>query len=292
MAKISVTSGEQLFDRVLVSVDDFSVFSGDAPKLFTATKRSRHLTDFFHSLLALSVTARLIRYGRYLIEEYSDFEDEYLRAKIVEFTRDKLLIYSGNCSDLDEIVARTLEASRKSKRDISKAIKTRVQNEFPDPSCYLCGIKLTYGSTAEVSCASCGQEVIDYEKEFVTYEHLWPSAYGGDTDVRNLLPACRWCNGNKGSLTSWQWANIAATVLANRPTDKDWRKLSRDAKIAVTMRVAWDVAVRHNLSLREAALKAGPYSKEFALVDPEDSSDFFNIRAHDLASLGLDWSLR
>jgi len=293
MAKISVTSGEQLFDTVLASVEDFDAFRTGAPKLFTSTKRSERLTEFFHSLLALSVTARLVRCGRLVLEKYPEFDDDYLCARIVEFARDKLLIYSGNCTDLEAVVTGALEASRKSKREISKAIKVRIQTEFPEPSCYLCGRRLTYESTAAYACGTCGREIKDLERdEPATYEHLWPSAYGGDTDVRNLLPACRWCNRSKGSLTGWQWANIAATLLPNSPTPTDWQKLGRGEKIAVAMRAAWDVAVKDNLSLRDAALKAGPYSKEFSLVDSEDSSDFFNLRAHDLESLGLDWSLR
>ena len=293
MAKISVTSGEQLFDIVLGSVDDFHAFRSGSPKLFTATRRSERLTEFFHDMLALSVTARLIRYGRDAIKAYPELDDEDIRAKIVEFTRDKLLIYSGNCRDLDGLVAMTLEASRKSKRKISKAIETWIQSEFPDPYCYLCGRKLIYESQAATNCATCGRELQERElDEPATYEHLWPSAYGGDTDVRNLLPACKWCNRNKGSLTGWQWAKIAATLLANPPTEDDWKNLGRAEKIAVAMRVTWDLAVRENLSLRQAALKAGPYGRDFSVVDPEDSTDFFNLRAHDLESLGLDWSLR
>jgi hypothetical protein len=291
MSKLSVTTGEQLFDSVSANVHDFRDFADRFGSVLQVTRRKRHLSGFFHALLTLSATTRLIRYGRFLLEFDPEEADQSLRQKVLAFARDKLLIHSENCSDPQEVVELTLIAARKSKRPITNAHKALIETEFPEPSCYLCGIALSYTAPPAGACVTCGKVMADRtQPEAVSYEHIWPAAYGGDTTVANLLPACRWCNADKDALASWQWASIAATLLPNSPGTDDWKQLRRREKIAMTMRAAWDIAVSERKTLRDALLKVGPY-RSFHLIDSEDSADFFNMRTHDLESLGLDWSL-
>lgn len=293
MAKLSVTAGEQLLDFVAATVHDFREFIGRFGPMLTVTRRTRHFSDYFHWLLALSITTRLIRFARFVIDVEPEIDDKMLRLKVMDFARDKLLIHAANCDDTDELAFLTIAAARKSGRDVTKGLKSAIKLQIPNPSCYLCGIALTYNlDQGNAKCGACDRPMPNPAGiEIAEFEHVWPAAYGGDTDARNLLPACRWCNREKSSLTSWQWANIASTLLRHMPTPEEWKQLRRGERIALTMRVAWDLAAKDGLSLREAVLKAGPYQKEFSLIDVEDSSDFFNIQTHDLEALGLDWSL-
>lgn len=40
-----------------------------------------------------------------------------------------------------------------------------------------------------------------------TLDHVVPRMYGGLTVKNNLVPACRHCNGHKGSSPVWHWWN-------------------------------------------------------------------------------------
>jgi 5-methylcytosine-specific restriction endonuclease McrA len=292
MSKISVTSGEQLLDFIAEGIDDFRAFPEKFNSLLRVTRRRVHMSAFFKSLLALGVTTRLIRYGRHLLEEQPEADEGTLRANVLEFARDKLLVHEANCRDTRALADLTLIAARRSHTRITNAIRVQVQNAVPEPSCYLCGMALTYvKNNAATECDSCGKLLVAKgQPEPAIFEHLWPTAYGGDTSSANLLPACQWCNDKKKALASWQWAGISATLLPNSPSQDDWRQLGRTEKIAMTLRAAWDVATVDRISLRDALLKVGPY-QSFHLIDSEDSSDFFNMRTHDLESLRIDWSL-
>ena len=48
-------------------------------------------------------------------------------------------------------------------------------------------------------CAYCGGEGAD------TLDHIRPKFKGGLNEARNLIPACRKCNGNKGSKDLRDW---------------------------------------------------------------------------------------
>ncbi len=46
------------------------------------------------------------------------------------------------------------------------------------------------------TCVYCGK---NYERNELTIDHVTPRSKGGDSSLRNLVPACRKCNKDKGS---------------------------------------------------------------------------------------------
>ena len=51
-------------------------------------------------------------------------------------------------------------------------------------------------------CVYCGKS---YETNELTLDHVHPKALGGDTVTKNLVPACKCCNHNKGTRHWRDW---------------------------------------------------------------------------------------
>ena len=56
------------------------------------------------------------------------------------------------------------------------------------------------------TCVYCGGI---YEKNELTIDHVKPRSNGGDSSLRNLVPACRKCNKDKGSKEWLTWMRQA-----------------------------------------------------------------------------------
>ena len=52
------------------------------------------------------------------------------------------------------------------------------------------------------TCVYCGK---NYERNELTIDHVKPRSNGGDSSLRNLVPACRRCNKEKGSSYWLNW---------------------------------------------------------------------------------------
>jgi len=51
-------------------------------------------------------------------------------------------------------------------------------------------------------CVYCGET---YDLHDLTLDHVRPRFYGGETTTRNLVPACKRCNHDKGTNNWLQW---------------------------------------------------------------------------------------
>lgn len=59
-------------------------------------------------------------------------------------------------------------------------------------------------------CTYCGDEA-------ACAEHAVPICRGGAHEVENMVPACRWCNSSKGTLTADEYRAVLHICQAMRP---------------------------------------------------------------------------
>ena len=55
------------------------------------------------------------------------------------------------------------------------------------------------------TCVYCGET---YENNELTLDHVYPKAKGGETVTKNLVPACRCCNQDKGTSHWKEWMRM------------------------------------------------------------------------------------
>jgi hypothetical protein len=127
------------------------------------------------------------------------------------------------------------------------------------PYCYLCGTGFDF--------------VGDSHSSF-TIDHVWPKAYGGNSDIENLLGACRSCNGVKASEPSWAMYPIQSL---NAGFDvQDLGVVPKSMRFAVQARAAKQLARAGRLSLRDAYVGLGRPGLPL-VVSSATAVDVFNL---------------
>ena len=188
---------------------------GDVSRALISTGRGGWWVEALQEMAVLHLTRRLVAAASVIVDSRPEW-DSLADREIKQMILDTMLI---DYFLVGEIHARLVSAVRAGRRGISAGTRTQLRSESKrdSPWCYLCGTDLDYDSP-------------DSPTSF-TLDHVWPQAYGGDSDYDNLLPACKSCNGRKGDVASWSLYPIQAQ------SGRDCRKPSTQPQTG--LHLAW-----------------------------------------------------
>ena len=127
------------------------------------------------------------------------------------------------------------------------------------PNCFLCGVEMVFGGT-------------DHDK--FTIDHVWPRAYGGNSDSRTFLVPAERVTKRKAGAASWAMYPVQALVAGHDLEDSSG--LPKVMRFAVQARAAKQVATREGLSLRDAYLRLGRPGEPLVL-SASTAVDVFNL---------------
>jgi hypothetical protein len=234
----------------------------DVSRALISTGRGERWTEAVQDMAVLHLVRRLIAAASKIVGSRPEWDlvaDSDIKQMIVDtMVVDYFLV--------NDIHARLVPAVAAARREISSGTRKQLKAESQRdaPWCYLCG--------AELEDAAADSPV------FFTLDHVWPQAYGGDSDYDNLLPACQSCNHRKGHAASWSLYPIQALVHGYQLTAEDIANLPKEMRFAVLTRAAMDTAVADRLSLKEAFVSLGRPDLP-TVVDESTSVDVFNLTA-------------
>ena len=169
---------------------------GELSRALISTGRGDWWVDALQEMAILHLTRRLVAAASAIVDSRPEW-DVLADREIKQMILDTMVV---DYFLIGEIHARLVPAVQAARRDISRGTRTQLISESKrdSPWCYLCGSDLDYESS-------------DSPVSF-TLDHVWPQAYGGDSDYDNLLPACKSCNGRKGDVASWSLYPIQAQI--------------------------------------------------------------------------------
>ena len=220
-----------------------------------ASNRSDAWVEAFQEMVSLQLARRLISAGDKLVGRHGlPGAEEEIKQVII----DTMLVHYTSAGDIYE---RLLPAIRSARGTISDSVRhsatALARREMP--YCYLCGTEMDFFA--------------DGHQAF-TLDHVWPRAYGGNSDFENLLGACRSCNEAKASEPSWALYPIQSYVAGFEVRDlEDMPKVMR---FAVQARAAKHLAHSEGLSLRDAYLRLGRPNRPVVLNEAT-AVDLFNL---------------
>lgn len=220
-----------------------------------ASNRGSDWVEAFQEMVSLQLARRLISAGGKLMERHGLPAAE---AEIKQVIIDTMVVHYTSAS---EVYERLLPAIRSARQTISESIRRSIaamaRREMP--YCYLCGTEVDFDA--------------DSHRAF-TLDHVWPRAYGGNSDEENLLGACRSCNEAKASEPSWALYPIQSYVAGFEV--RDLEDMPRVMQFAVQARAAKYLAHSEGLSLRDAYLRLGRPNRPVVLNEAT-AVDLFNL---------------
>lgn len=220
-----------------------------------ASNRSDEWAEAVQEMVSLQLARRLISSGVVLLDRHGPVAAE---MEIKQAIIDTMVVHWDSAG---EVFERLMPAVRSAKEPLSDFTRKEVggytQREMPN--CFLCGIEMVFGGTDHLQ---------------FTIDHVWPRAYGGNSDFENLLGACRACNEAKGSAASWSMYPVQALVAGHDLDDSSG--LPKVMRFAVQARAAKQVATREGLSLRDAYLRLGRPGEPLVL-STSTAVDVFNL---------------
>ena len=221
-----------------------------------ASNRGADWVEAFQEMVSLQLARRLIAGGDKLIERHHLPAAE---AEIKQMIIDTMVVHYTSASDIYE---RLLPAIRSARQEISGSVRRYAEAlaRRQMPYCYLCGTEVDFSATGH---------------QAFTLDHVWPRAYGGNSDIENLLGACRSCNEAKASKPSWAMYPIQSYVAGFDVHDLE--EMPKRMRFAVQARAAKRVAQRDGSSLRDAYLKLGRPNRP-EVVNEATSVDLFNLK--------------
>ncbi|MBR3132571.1 MAG: HNH endonuclease [Clostridia bacterium] len=81
---------------------------------------------------------------------------------------------------------------------------------------------LTYTMKRDMVCPFCGAII---RAKSLTLDHMYPRDFGGVSIPNNLIPCCRKCNSNKGSLDCSEYYRLIAKNLSRGDFEKEKQKI-------------------------------------------------------------------
>jgi 5-methylcytosine-specific restriction endonuclease McrA len=253
------TAGEKLFQYIACDILD----EGYANQLCDTQAlqiggRSNDLGQYFYGFNCCNIFARLIRKTERVIQQ-----DRPDPARIItQYAESHLEI--TNRIKARRLSALALAANKSAGRSIPYSVGLAVIGSRILHHCYICGNSISKSK--------------DDESSKLELEHIWPSSYGGDSIEENILPACGVCNRNKADMLLWYTGHLAGFCLKPQPSVSEQVQVKRREKIAWFMRNTYNIAIKYNISLKNAALQHGPIDMDDQKsIDEEDSLDFFNL---------------
>jgi 5-methylcytosine-specific restriction endonuclease McrA len=260
------TAGERLFQYIVNTViGENSHIELQNLQLLRAGGRSDEFFEYFLGTYSFNFMGRCLRKASSIRKTV---EDESLHQGLLTKYFQKTLEMPNVAGErnLDQLALLTFHAVSYSGKSISKRTKLNVRNSQNLCTCYICGKEIVHKS--------------DDPELLIKYEHIWPSSYGGDSAVDNLLPACEKCNSQKADMLLWQDCHIHSFILPPDPSEEEWKKITRAKKIAKHRAKIFDIACNKSLTLKEAAIEAGPIDVHISSLyslDEDDCVDFFNF---------------
>ncbi|MCO4856058.1 HNH endonuclease [Herbaspirillum sp. WGmk3] len=264
-----VTRGEWLYTKLVeLFIDDQKALQSAVGTLRGSAligNRAPEFADYVAGLYCFNLTARLIKTAQALIA-HDAYGEALYRSSMLSFLANHCGIseFRFGRPNINALINLSIEAAFSSGKTISQSVKNGVATSKQQCYCYICGIQIFVSG--------------ELEETSVQYEHIWPSSFGGDSIIENLLPACPHCNNAKGSMLLWQDGPVHSFILPPNPSANDITTINRRAKIAWHRKAIFELAISRHTTLKEAAITHGPVDfSASAPVDLDDASDFFTI---------------
>lgn len=220
------------------------------------SNRAADWVEAFQEMVSLQLARRLISAGDKLIGRYGGDAAEVEIKQVIIDTMMVDYTLSG------DIYQRLLPAIRSARQEISDSVRHTItamaRREMP--YCYLCGTEVDFSAN---------------DHHAFTLDHVWPRAYGGNSDFDNLLGACRSCNEAKASEPSWAMYPIQSYVAGFEVQNLE--RMPKRIRFAVQARAAKQLAQRDGSSLRDAYLKLGRPNRP-VVVNEATAVDLFNLK--------------
>jgi hypothetical protein len=288
------TCGEHLLHFLVAEVGEFQSIESSAELWLAGIPRSRSFAKFVHGVVVLHAFGRLIQVAKAFRSRHLDDEDTCL-SLISGFLLEKMGISHATCQGFEKIPVLALNAARASSKNshrVPQRNQREVQKEFSGMfCCYSCGGELDPNDRRKLvpDPSDGGKEIKNCR--YAEYEHIWPHAFGGNTITSNLAPACQFCNSAKDSEVSWEWGLVQSLIPV---TDLDQltledKHLKRSTKISLHMKAAMQYARQNGTTLKDAIRIIGPRESSVAIIDSDDTPDFFNLKVHDVSRTGVHW---
>jgi HNH endonuclease len=253
------TNGEYFADFLLRSQIDSGPSTREIQRSLIATGRGSEWSDALHEMAVLHLARRLIAAAVSIVSGARDW-DFLAEREIKQMILDTMTI---DYFVVNEIYERLAPAVRSARQTISNGVRGQLEAQARRsmPWCYLCGTDLDFDVVGPTA---------------FSLDHVWPRAYGGDSDSENLLPACKSCNERKASIPSWALYPVQALVAGYQLDAADIAEMPKEMRFAVQARAAADHARRERTSLKEAFIAMGRPDLP-SVIDLSTSVDVFNL---------------
>lgn len=234
----------------------------DLAAALLSTGRGDDWSEAIQDMAVLHLARRLVAGGVSIAAASTDW-DLVVEREIKQMILDTMVV---DYFRVGEIYARLELAVAAARSSISAGTRNQLRSQCQReaPWCYLCGTDLDFGAQGSV-------------RQF-TLDHVWPQAFGGNSDPENLLPACRSCNERKGHAASWSLYPVQALVHGYRLTSDDIAEMPKEMRFAVHSRTAMREAKSSGSSLKEAFVRLGRPDLP-TIIDESASVDVFNLAA-------------
>ncbi len=225
----TATDGERLCNlldhRLLVSP-----VWGMLASALESTGRHSEFADFYRQVAAVALTGRIVSAGVSLAKTM-EISDPGFKKEFVTLLRDYVGIPSRL---LDEVFRFSQRAVLAALEPLPKSLQKRMQTWalHHHSHCYMCGVTLTFENQQP-------------SHHSYTCEHVWPSAYGGNSIIENLLPACSACNSSKkANFATWVMPAIQSLILGLAPPETDFKRFmgATNSRFIIELRKIWPLA--------------------------------------------------
>jgi hypothetical protein len=220
-----------------------------------ASDRSDAWVEAFQEMVSLQLARRLISAGDKLIGQHGLPAAE---TPIKQVIIDTMVVHYTLAGDVYERLLPAIRSARDTPSDaVRRSVEAMARREMP--YCYLCGTEVGF---------------LGDDNQAFTLDHVWPKAYGGNSDFENLLGACKACNETKAGEPSWAMYPIQSFVAGFEVQDLEF--MPKVMRFAVQARAAKQLAQREGRSLRDAYLRLGRPSRPVVLSGAT-AVDLFNL---------------
>jgi hypothetical protein len=225
-----------------------------------STGRGTEWAHAIQEMAVLHLARRLIAAGIAIVNGRADW-DVIVDREIKQMILDTMVV---DYFLINAIHSRLVPAIRAARRGIPSPLRSQLRAEYQRmaPWCYLCGTDLEFDAT-------------DMPTSF-SLDHVWPQAYGGNSDRENLLQACKSCNEKKAHVASWALYPIQALIAGYQLDADDLSRLPKEMRFAVQARAASLHARQSGRSLKDAFTTLGRPALP-SVVDESVSVDVFNL---------------
>lgn len=265
-----VSAGEHLCCYLYDKLIDRTFWDRFQNRHLHMTGRAPEFRFFMQAAIALNLTRRLILAAEHATQFALPTDTGFLAY--LDAPLNRLGLYPLNSKGV--LVRMVRDSLVHSRHAISPTLRQHMLHwgACEHPSCYLCGCSLNFhlGSV--------------HQSNDITLDHLWPQAYGGDSDEENLLPACRVCNQDKKrDFPLWAACNVHTLNIGHDASEEELKSVGGYFKFAVYNRAVTTLANREKITLKRAYKTLGPWLSTAYYIDSDAAGDFFNLGNHDLS---------